>query len=279
MRVLLPVNPEGAFVMEHCPECGRPVRISMRSGRRYWTCTGRYQSPSCSFEKAIPDDERLATELIAKASVQSRDNGDQLAKDQAKYRRNAGGLDKVVDESLYLSGPERDVLRQAAGILRRLGDAAEVAKRKKKQWEKAREAQATRRREEVHKALKARYLDAGLSVGDRYLVLSALARRNQSEPLFSRERLQRVFDHALVKREPFAKALERELDFDLRSAIDEEAQFVGYGHGDIAAALHDLFVDVDQRLSDLRETEDLMLTAIADKLAVADDPKIVPLRR
>ena len=59
----------------------------------------------------------------------------------------------------------------------------------------------------------------------------------------------------------------------LRSAIDEEAQFVGYGHGDIAAALHDLFVDVDQRLSDLRETEDLMLTAIADKLAVADDPK------
>ena len=129
--VLLLVSPEGAFVMEHCPECGRPVRISMRSGRRYWTCTGRYQSPSCSFEKAIPDDERLATELIAKASMQSRDNGDQLA----RTRRSTGATPvvstKVVDESLYLSGPERDVLRQAAGILRRLGDAAEVAKRKK----------------------------------------------------------------------------------------------------------------------------------------------------
>ena len=265
--------------MEHCPDCGRAVRVALRSGRRYWSCTGRYQSPSCSFEKAIPDDERLATEVIAKASVQSRDNGDQLAKDQAKYRRNAGGLDKVIEESLYLSGPERDVMRQAASILRRLGDAAEVAKRKKKQWEKAREAQATRRREEVYKALKARYLDAGLSAGDTYLVLSALARRNHSEPLFSRERLQTVFDHSLVKREPFAQALKRELDFDLRRAIEEEARFVGYGHGDMAAALRDLFADIDQRLPDIREMEDRMLTAIDDMLAVAGDPKIVPLRR
>ena len=103
--------------MEHCPDCGRPVRIVLHSGRRYWNCVGRYPSPSCSFEEAIPDDERLATEVIAKASVQSRDNGDQLARDQAKYRRNAGGLDKVIEESLYLSGSERDVLRQAAGIL------------------------------------------------------------------------------------------------------------------------------------------------------------------
>jgi len=217
--------------------------------------------------------------VIAKASVQSRDNGDQLAKDQAKYRRNAGGLDKVVERSLYLSGPERDVLCQAAGILRRLGDAAEIAKRKKKQWEKAREALATRRREEVCKALKSRYLNAGLSAGDRYLVLSALARLNHSEPEFSLERLRQIFDQALVGEQSFASALERELDIDLRSAIEEEAQLVGYGHGGVAAALHAFFADVDQRLLDLRETEDPMLKAIEEFLAMAGNPKIVPLRR
>ena len=265
--------------MEHCPDCGRPVRIIQRSGRRYWNCTGQYQSPSCSFEQAIPDEERLATEVIAKVSIQSRDNGDQLAKDQAKYRRTAGGIDKVIDTSLYLSARERDVLRQAAGILRRLGDATEIAKRKKKQWEKAREEQTRQRKKQVYEALKARYMDAGLSIGDRYLLLAALAHRNQGVPLLSRERLQRLFDRALVRQQPFSNAIERELDIDLRRAIEEEAQFVGYAHSDIAAALDDFFADVDQRLLDLRETQDQMLTAIDNLLAMAGNPKIVPLRR
>lgn len=267
------------MTIDLCPECGRPMRIALRSGRRYWLCTGRYKTPSCSFEQAIVDDERLPTEVIAKASMHSRDNGDQLAKDQAKYRRSAGGLDKVVDESLYLSANERDALREAARILRRLGDAAEVAKRKKKQWEKAEAERSAKRRTEACKALEARYLAPNASPVETYLVLSAFAKDKGMTPVFDLRQLQNAFDHALVKREPFAQGLRRELAYALQREIEEAAQFVGYGHGDLSVALTAFIDTIDQSIDALREPEQAMISAIEDKLAVACDPKVVPLRR
>ena len=116
------------------------MRITLRSGRRSWQCTGRFKTPNCSTSRPSADDERLPTEVIARASMQGSDNGDELAKDQTKYRRAAGSLDKVVDESLYLCGEERDALREAARILRRPGDAAEVAKRKKNNGRKPKQS-------------------------------------------------------------------------------------------------------------------------------------------
>lgn len=255
------------------------MRIALRSGRRHWICTGRYLSPSCGFERAIADDERLPTEIIAKASVQGRDSGDQLAKEQALYRRSARSLENVSEASAYLSNGERDTLRQAALILRRLGDAAEVAKRKKKQWEKVLQEQAARRRSAALRALTARYLDAKLSAVDSYLVLGALADRNDGEPLFSRDRLQAVFDLSRAKPEPFKQVLQRELDYALRQEIAAEAQFIGYGEADIAVALARFFEDIDGRLPRVRERSADMIRAIETLLAMADNPKIVPLRR
>ena len=163
--------------MFSCPACGRPMRIVVRAGRRSWSCTGRTASPACTFEQGIADDIRLSADDIAQAALYGRDNGDQLARDQAAHRRTAGALERVDADSPYLSGKERDLLRQAATVLRRLGEAAEVAKRQKKQREKDLAQVAKRRREHVQEALKARYLEAGLTAGDAYLILAALARR------------------------------------------------------------------------------------------------------
>ena len=262
-----------------CPECGRPMRITLRSGRRSWQCTGRFKTPNCSYEQSISDDERLPTEVIARASMQGSDNGDELAKDQAKYRRAAGSLDKVVDESLYLCGEERDALREAARILRRLGDAAEVAKRKKKQWEKAEAERAAKRRAEAYKSLKARYLDANRSPVDLYLVLCAFAQDKGMTPIFDRDRLGKVFDNALMSGSSFAEHLKRELDYDVEREIEEAAQFVGYGHGDLSVALASFVDNIEKASQSLRTREQPMIEAIEDKLAMANDPKVVPLRR
>jgi hypothetical protein len=132
------VNKEGIPV---CPECGGPMHLESSAYGRAWECDRRQGvGPWCAGVIRIEDDDSLSDLQIAETLARRAWGGSaDSAKAQAKYRRLSGPL-RDLAESPYLSRVEKRVLADAAAIVQRLAEAAELAKDQAKRQEKAKEA-------------------------------------------------------------------------------------------------------------------------------------------
>ena len=236
-----------------CPECGGPMHLGGSSYGRAWECDRRLGIETwCPGVVPIADDEvlsslQLAEDIARRAWGGSKDG----AKTQAKYRRLSGPLRELA-ASLYCSGAEKRVLAEAAAIVERLAEAAELAKDRAKRQEKAKEA-----------AREARYRQALGRLGPSFApdptrleasVIDLLALdRYSDEGRFGGYDAIETFDAALRRRAGDARdpldLLLRELAMDhqvLRDAIARNWSW-------LEAPIQDLHARLAKELPGLRE--------------------------
>lgn len=128
--------------MPNCPECERPMRISVlrlhgpRS--RKWSCP----NSGCGKMVHIEDHDIIPIESMVEAMAASLffNDSDKHLKKQAKYRRIAGGINSLLNEKLgndtdYLTNDNIESLKEASRLLERLASAAERSKKELKNLE------------------------------------------------------------------------------------------------------------------------------------------------
>ena len=133
-----------------CPECGGPMHLERSAYGRAWECDRRRGIGSwCTGVVRIEDREQLTELQIAEALAGRSSGGSKdRAKDRTNYRRLVGVL-RELENSPYLSGPERKALAEVTGTANRLVRAAELAKDRAKRQEKTAEAERESRYREA----------------------------------------------------------------------------------------------------------------------------------
>jgi len=197
-----------------CPKCGKPRRLIGGVGNRRLYCN----APGCYSEDTVPPDLKLTvaqmTEGMACDSLFNK--SDDQRKQQAKARR-AGTTVKGFATSPYLSESEADTLQAAAGILDRLGTAAELAKKELKKREKAEEKRQAARRAEAKKVL-----DKRLVKPERYKesipMILALAKLDSLHG----NHIEQDIREALVIRDPLRqRSVRQSVDWEINHVWDD----------------------------------------------------------
>lgn len=137
-----------------CPQCGGPMQLDSSGYGRAWVCE-RFDAlkNDCKGRIALADDESLTDLQLADEIARAVwGNAKESADLQAKYRRMATPL-RDLAKSKLLSSAERRTLSEAAAIVTRLADAAELAKDQAKRQARAEEGEREQRYREALRLL------------------------------------------------------------------------------------------------------------------------------
>ena len=260
--------------MKTCPQCGKPMRIARspsRTHQRHWLCTD-YR---CGEIVLFADGERLSiAEITDSMAREALSSSDDQRKKQVAYRRTAGALSKIRNDCPFLSPEEDDALRAAAAVLARLGDAAEKAKKVKKQIE---EADRKRRAERRAVAMEALQIlldgDDAMTLVRRALTLAHVVNSPSSYYLESGDRLSR----GRKAGQSFSDALVRAAQAALNEHSGEAADSIARSEQPVDTLVATLLQRIEHDQAKITGDNCLLLDGYAEQLRIDAATNVVTL--
>lgn len=240
-----------------CPKCGSNMKLSdsLDNNLRYWECSNKLSfkyEDCCSYTETVQSDHQLSiNEIATNFKTASRFIGsDELKKDQANIRRILGGLKKLKVKN-YLSSDEAEAFKLVQEFLERFGDAAERAKKAKKQEEKAEELRVSQRRKQAGFKLEKRFDSDKLPV----LIVHAMALSKVDRYIFRSLDIKELTDIKFdIEMNSFQKPYTRivnEVRYSFKDGLESLIDGIARDKAPIDELLQDKISKIEELISEI----------------------------
>jgi len=264
--------------MPLCPNCQQPMRIGRADKSRAWSCRKMGCIRSSGSYISIPNVTNLSiAEMAEDMALGFFNSSADQAKQQATFRRLAGGLNKLESGKKYLSDPELQTIRDAARVLERLGSAAERAKKEKKRLEKEKEQREAARKAEAKQFIAAfSEHDNVMDIALNALTLSDIHATSRYDQAFNQEDLQSLIKHA--RPEQLLTSIENKITRSLQAQINKAADTISWQDQSVSDCIKQLRVKFNEHRETCRSAHRDLLADLQTAMTVESSDKIERLK-